>query len=218
MGKIMTMNPLSPIHYTAIGDSITVGIGSLFNYGYAHQYRDFIKKEWNAPVAFRNLGKAGWTSQQLLHALKNDASFFKAIQIANIITCSIGGNDLIQAGRVYDKTKNKEAVESALQNFRLNFLSIDRSIKSIKKSSHTPYIIHYIEVYNPKPEFSLAQQWVKKLNQTLHKAADSHTKIAPVYAAFLHHENTLLFVDGKHPNYKGHRLIAETIRSVDYKL
>jgi lysophospholipase L1-like esterase len=78
-------------------------------------------------VIFRNLGKSGWTSQQLLHALRNDTAFFKAIQTADIITCSIGGNDLIQAGRVYAKTKNKIEGERALQNFRRNFLSIDRS-------------------------------------------------------------------------------------------
>jgi lysophospholipase L1-like esterase len=215
MSKVMTMHPRSPLRYTAIGDSITAGIGSWFNYGYAHQYRDFIKKDWKTRVVFRNLGKPGWTSQQLLHALRNDAVFFKAIQAADIITCSIGGNDLIQAGRVYDKTRNKKAGEMALQHFQRNFLSIDQNIKNIKKFSNTPYIIRYIELYNPLPELALARQWVKKLNQILHKAADSHTKIVPIYATFLHQENTLLFIDGMHPNYKGHRVIAETIRSLD---
>lgn len=208
---------LSPLHYTAIGDSITAGIGAWFNYGYAHQYRDFIEKDWKTRVIFRNLGRPGWTSQELLHRIRNDITFFKAIKTADIITCSIGGNDLIQAGRVYDKTKNKKAVEIALQNFQRNFLSIDQSIKNIKKSSTTSYMIFYIELYNPLPEFPLARQSVKKLNRILHKATNSYTKIAPVYAAFLHHENTLLFIDGKHPNYKGHRVIAETIRSLDYK-
>jgi lysophospholipase L1-like esterase len=216
MRKVM-IHPLSPLRYTAIGDSITAGVGAWFNYGYAHQYRDFIEKDWKTRVIFRNLGRPGWTSQELLHSLRNDTTFFKAIQTADIITCSIGGNDLIQAGRVYDKTKNKKAVEMALQNFHRNFLSIDQSIKNIKKSSTTSYMIRYIELYNPLPEVPLARQSVKKLNRILHKAADSHTKIAPVYAAFLHHENTLLFIDGKHPNDKGHRVIAETIRSLDYK-
>jgi lysophospholipase L1-like esterase len=119
------IHSLSPLRYTAIGDSITAGVGAWFNYGYAHQYRDFIEKDWKTHVIFRNLGKPGWTSQELLHGLKNDAVFFKAIQTANIITCSIGGNNLIQTGRVYDKTKNKKAVEMALQNFHRNFLFKD---------------------------------------------------------------------------------------------
>ncbi|WCK52526.1 GDSL-type esterase/lipase family protein [Aneurinibacillus sp. Ricciae_BoGa-3] len=212
----MMMHPLSPFRYTAIGDSITAGAGAFYIYGYAHQYRNLIEKDLKTRVTFRNLAKSGWTSQELLQALRNDPAFFKAIQTADIITCSIGGNDLLQVGRVYEKAKMKKAGKIALQNFQRNFLSIDQTIKNIKKSS-TPYSIRYIELYNPLPEFPLAQQLVKKLNQILHKAADSHTKIAPVYAAFLHHENKLLFIDGLHPNYNGHRLIAETIRKLDDK-
>ncbi|WCK56315.1 GDSL-type esterase/lipase family protein [Aneurinibacillus sp. Ricciae_BoGa-3] len=212
----MMMHPLSSLRYTAIGDSITAGAGAFYIYGYAHQYRNLIEKDLKTPVTFHNLGKSGWTSYELLQALRHDPAFVKSVQKADIITCSIGGNDLLQAGRVYEKTLMKKAGKIALQNFQRNFLSIDQRIKNIKKSSNKPYSIRYIELYNPLPEFPLARQLVKKLNQILHKAADSHTKIAPVYAAFLHHENKLLFIDGLHPNYNGHRLIAQTIRNLDY--
>jgi lysophospholipase L1-like esterase len=213
----MAMPPLSSLRYTAIGDSITAGVGARFHYGYAQRYRDFIEKDRKTRVIFRNAGKPGWTSQQLLHGLKTDTGLIKAIQTADIITCSIGGNDLLQAARVYDKRNHKKAGDLALHAFRRHFLSIHQSIKDIKKSSRTPYIIRYIELYNPLPELELARQWVKKVNRIFHQAADSHTKIAPVYAAFLHHENTLLFIDGIHPNDKGHQRIAETIRSLGYQ-
>uniref|UniRef100_UPI00063FAFF7 GDSL-type esterase/lipase family protein n=1 Tax=Aneurinibacillus tyrosinisolvens TaxID=1443435 RepID=UPI00063FAFF7 len=167
-------------------------------------------------VLFSNVGKPGWTSQELLHGIKQDTGLIKAIQTADMITCSIGGNDLLQAARVYDKRNHKKAGDLAIHAFRHHFLSIHQSMKDIKKSSRTPYMIRYIELYNPLPELALARQWVKKFNQILHKAADSHTKIAPVYAAFLHHENTLLFIDGIHPNNKGHQCIAETMRSLGY--
>lgn len=207
-----------PIRYTAIGDSITVGIGALFNYGYAYQYRDSIKQDLKTRVSFHNLGKVGWTSQKLLHALKNNTTFSKSIRTANIITCSIGGNDLIQAWRIYEKTGDKKILHLAFQNFRHHFLSIDQNIKKIKGSSPTPYIVCYIEIYNPLPTLTLARKWVQKFNQVLYEVADFHIKIAPVYAAFLYHEHRLLFVDGKHPNHKGHQIIAKTIRNLNYGL
>ncbi|WCK52518.1 GDSL-type esterase/lipase family protein [Aneurinibacillus sp. Ricciae_BoGa-3] len=117
----MMMHPLSPFRYMAIGDSITAGAGAFYIYGYAHQYRNFLQKDLKTRVIFHNFGKSGWTSQELLQALRNDPAFFKAIQTADIITCSIGGNDLLQVGRVYEKGQMKKAGKIALQNFQRNF-------------------------------------------------------------------------------------------------
>ncbi|HBI03337.1 MAG TPA: lysophospholipase, partial [Paenibacillaceae bacterium] len=65
------------------------------------------------------------------------------IQKSQVISLSIGGNDLLQG------VKNKEPLKQVYSRFEANFLKIDKIIKKLKKNAKEPYIIRYIEIYNP---------------------------------------------------------------------
>ncbi|WP_187128438.1 GDSL-type esterase/lipase family protein [Brevibacillus massiliensis] len=208
--------PTPPIHYTAIGDSITVGIGALFNYGFAYQYRDALKKDLQARIVFQNAGKSGITSRELLQLLRKKTELQKAVASAQVITCSIGGNDLLQASNHFF-TRSQEAVfERAFQNFRNNLEDIHDAIKRIKSDASSPYMIRYLDLYNPFPDMKFAVKWVKRFNGAFDGLIDKQTAIAPVYAAFLGQETHLLFLDHKHPNMEGHRVIARAVQQLGY--
>ena len=201
----------------ALGDSITVGIGSFLNHGYAIQYRHLLQKDLKRKITYENLAKIGWTSSDLLHELEHNRHFIASISQADIITCSIGGNDLLQANKRLRKNKEKRPWKKVYNDFQHNFIIIDKTIKKIKGSGNKPYILRYIEIYNPLPDHRYARKWIPRFNGIIHQAKDPFTRIAKNYRAFEKQGNKLLFFDREHPNRKGHKTIAHTLQATGYE-
>lgn len=209
------MSTAPPLHYVAIGDSITFGIGSLIKKGFVYHYRQYLKQDLKRKITYENLGKIGWTSSDLLGELEKNDSFVESIRKADIITVSIGGNDLLQAK---DNLKNekKGELKKIYDTFRWNFIRLDLAIKKIKKAQGKPYILRYIEIYNPRPQHPLTQKWIPRFNRVINKSRDSVTRTAKTYRTFQQHGKKLLFFDGEHPNRKGHSHIASNLRETGY--
>lgn len=206
----MKIRTTPPLHYVALGDSISVGVGSFLNHGYAVIYRRYMQNDLKRKVTLQNLGKNGWTSQDLLDDLMNNQTLVDAIRKSQVITLSIGGNDLLQG------VKHKEPLKNVYARFESNFLKIDKIIKKIKKTAREPYIIRYIEIYNPKPNDPLAIKWIPRFNKILHRARDGNTRIARTYRVFEKQGKKLLFIDREHPNNQGHQAIARTLQEIGY--
>src|SRR3712207_5265911 len=85
--------------YVALGDSLATGFGAFR--GYVPRYEAHVETDTGATVTLTNLGRNGWTSSQLLYALRNDPTFRRAIRGAEVLTWDIGGNDLRAARRSY---------------------------------------------------------------------------------------------------------------------
>lgn len=210
------MSTPTPLHYVAIGDSITVGIGSFLNHGYAIQYRRLLQRDLKRPITYENLAKNGWTSNDLLHELEHNRNFITSINKADIITCSIGGNDLLQANKDVRKSKDTNAMRKVYDGFHRNFILIDKTIKRIKKHKNKPYILRYIEIYNPRPDHHLAKKWIPRFNRVINQSEDPFTRVAKNYHAFEKHGKKLLFFDREHPNRMGHITIAQTLQQTGY--
>jgi lysophospholipase L1-like esterase len=83
------------VSYTALGDSIAAGVGGTDSVGYT----DLLAKrlaQGNRDVTFNDLGVSGMTSGGLLGALAYDYTYQAAVADADVITVSIGGNDILQ--------------------------------------------------------------------------------------------------------------------------
>jgi lysophospholipase L1-like esterase len=206
----MKISAASPLHYLALGDSITVGVGSFLNHGYAVLYRRYLQHDLKQKVLLKNLGKNGWTSQDLLDDLLNNQTLVDAIKKSQIITLSIGGNDLIQGVR------NKVPLKNVYTRFDANFQRIDKIIKKIKNNGKEPYILRYLEIYNPKPNDPLAKKWISRFNKVINQAKDQNTRIARTYRAFEKEGKKLLFIDQEHPNNQGHQAIARSLQEIGY--
>jgi lysophospholipase L1-like esterase len=82
--------------YTALGDSISFGLSASQGNGYVnllHNYLTSTEKFSNEKL--NNLSKPGDTSSDLLAKLKTDATIRESVKMSNIITISIGGNNIL---------------------------------------------------------------------------------------------------------------------------
>src|SRR5262245_39898409 len=81
--------------YTALGDSIGFGAFAPIGDGYVPTYERFIEADTGASVTAVNLSIPGWTSSDLLDAIRNNLLFRVSVAASPIVTVNIGGNDLL---------------------------------------------------------------------------------------------------------------------------
>lgn len=97
-GHNFSKNQKEVIHYTAIGDSLTEGIGDLTNSGgFVPIVADDLKEHYNLNgVQTDNFGKNGDRSDQILKRIKEKPEIQKGLASADVITLTVGGNDLMK--------------------------------------------------------------------------------------------------------------------------
>lgn len=200
--------------YTAIGDSLTTGFGALPGNGFVPVYRRMAEVRLRSFVAYNNLGVNGLTSAALDQRIGSSSTFRQAIKEAEIITISIGGNDLIRAAR--STRRSSDALRTALQECKQHFSSIMGRIYSLKSGANEPYIIRIVGLYNPYPQISEATDWVLQFNRYAAQYSNYVCGFANIYPAFAGNERELLSLDHLHPNGRGYRTIAEHLNALGY--
>lgn len=85
------------INLVAIGDSLTYGQGDTHhNGGYVGLIKQDLDKKQKAKVKTQNFGKVGDRSDQIMTRVKNSTKIQKALAQANVITMTVGGNDMMK--------------------------------------------------------------------------------------------------------------------------
>ncbi|OAB43366.1 GDSL-type esterase/lipase family protein [Paenibacillus glacialis] len=202
--------------YTAVGDSLTVGFGALPGNGFVPVYRRLAENHLRTFVAYDNLGVNGLTSQGLYDYLSSNYSFRQFVSQADIISISIGGNDLIRAAKSSAGKLSGRDFNEALSNCKTNFSRIIKTIYQLKKNSKRPYIIRVVGLYNPFPQIEEASYYVQQYNQYLESYVNSTLAVANIYVSFRGRERALLSLDHVHPNGHGYRIIAEQLNRLGY--
>mgnify|MGYP000633644566 FL=1 len=88
---------LSPEHYTALGDSIATGYGVAKEDSYTELFYNYLKTDRGfSSLEYANLAVNGDDSTGLLNKLKTDERLIKSVKESDIITISIGGNNILQ--------------------------------------------------------------------------------------------------------------------------
>lgn len=204
--------------YTAIGDSLTKGFGALPGHGFVPVYRRMAENRLGAAVATANLGINGLTTAELMQRLRGSSMYRQAIREADIITLSIGGNDLIRAARGaagYPGSQGR-VLRSALQECKQNFSGLIGTLEQLKAGARKPYIIRVVGLYNPYPRIAAATDWVLEFNRHAARYSSRVVGFAPIYNDFSGNEGNLLFIDHVHPNGRGYRVIAEKLSALGY--
>lgn len=140
------------LNYTALGDSLAYGILDLSRGGYVPRYGSNVQSDTGSSVVLNNLGQNGWTSAQLLNALRTNPTFRSSIANSQVVTWNIGGNDFLRVASSYQNgtcggADNKECVRTSAANFKANWIAIIAEILALRSTSNT--VIRTMDVYNP---------------------------------------------------------------------
>ena len=228
--------------YTALGDSIGFGLFAPIGDGYVPTYERLIEADTGASVSAINLCIPGWTSSDLLSAIRGNLLFRVSVAASPIVTINIGGNDLLGVRSSYkDRTcggaDNQDCLRAGVATFSANFNAILAEVRSLRGSSNT--IIRTMDIYNPYVnddraqdtwpndqgnDFQVLKPYIEAVNNEIAATATArNVPYAKVYLAFNGPngdidpgDRGLIAFDGLHPNGSGHRLIAELLRGLGY--
>jgi lysophospholipase L1-like esterase len=227
--------------YVALGDSLATGFGAFK--GYVPLYEAHVETDTGVAVTRTNLGQNGWTSSQLLSALRNDPTFRRATREAEIVTWNIGGNDLRAARNSYKKgtcggADNQDCLRAGVAKLKTNWDAITAEVLELRATSNT--IVRTMDIYNPyvrtdtisdtwqndggMNDFQVFKRYVDQVNY--HIATTSYTSGIPYAEVYLTFNGTTgdedpksmgyLSLYGVHPNNTGHRIIVDELRKLGY--
>ncbi len=217
LAKDEKANTYEKIDLVGLGDSITFG----FNLGTSNSIPSdyafpFLIGE-NAKLVVRDLGVPGWTTANLLQAIKYDTNFRQSIKHADYITLDIGNNDLLHTLK---KSNHLEQLPGKIATMMPKLTgNLNKIIKEIRELSDAPIVLY--NFYNP---FQVSNQPMHKLsNQLLSfiinpKIASiaskyKNVKIADAFSAFDEKQATYVRQGDIHPTIDGQTVLANIGRN-----
>lgn len=220
-------NP-EPIHLTAIGDSLTHGVGDTTKQGgYVPLIAQDMGLETNRPVTTANYGKTGDTARQIQKRLRKSKQMRADLKRADAIVVTAGGNDLmhlLQKKMIGIKDKD---VTRGINKFQKHLTSL---LDDIRAENPTAPIYVY-GIYNPfyvyftniKKMQASVVRWNDKTAKTLAARKDCYyvdingvlSRGAKKAAQSKKNSNTLIYgKDHFHPNNAGYVQMADQLWEV----
>lgn len=219
----------SSVRYVALGDSIAhgYGLGNPERDSYVGQVKRYLEENYDYVFA-ANFGTDGMRSDELLDILTNPQNekyrkYHATLQRADIVTISIGSNDLMHLIRLDIDMKKyieqgDDMFREACQRFDENFPRIISAIREIVPEAK----ICADNVYNPcnglrdfEDLHGQAERYITLLNRTFTKYK-GYT-LVDIKSEFDKCEDKLvnMAIKGReidpHPNKKGHDLIGKMV-------
>ncbi len=210
------------INYLAIGDSLSIGINAYGdkNYGYSDYVASYLKEQNKLKSYSNDFAVAGYRISDVQHQLetnqiitiqKKALSFKKCLRDAQLVTLSIGGNDLLSElslSAVDIDALNEKEVMEAIDHVLLN---LDDLLKNVRRYAKRDILL--IGYYNPLHSTSLP---VNRLFSYLNTKANQICKKYDVtyintYSIFKKNKEFLPNPTNIHPNVEGYEAIAKAI-------
>jgi lysophospholipase L1-like esterase len=195
----------------ALGDSIAFGYNlGVNNQHPSHEAFPFIMGA-DADMRVRDLGIPGWTSDQLLSALKSDEKFREAVRHADVVTLDIGNNDLLQALKV--SQGNPAIIQAYTGKMLQNLSAILTEVQSLTDAKIVVY-----NVYNAfqvsDPLHSLSLYLLPQINAGIQAviygvALHGTVVLADANTAFGEQQDLYVRQGDIHPTVEGQKVLAE---------
>ncbi len=210
-GKDMTLQ------YTALGDSLTVGVGAgLFEPGFVQRYKRKMEEDLNEEVSLIVFAKSGLETSGIL-AMLNEPFIMEQVKKADVITITGCGNDLLQSLEIYEKEKDEHVFLEASSHCQKNYSGMLEKIREIKGEKDTRYLVRLLNLYNPFPSIELADKWISGFNRHLKQLESApQIKVIDTYAVFKGREKEYLSIDRVHPSSRGYEAMSEKLRAAGY--
>lgn len=203
-----------PILYLALGDSLTRGVGDVAQkHGYTIRLQQELEK-WPLieSVELDNRGKNGRRSDQLL-ALLQRGHYDEELANANLISISLGGNDVMKIVKNNIFTMKKSMFDQELPLFTERYNQILTEIRKINIDA--PIVL--VGFYNPfsivVDEATPFEPIISEWNQAVEQLAenDANACFVTVEDLFVSNEDMVYHVDFFHPNSTGYDRMTKRI-------
>lgn len=205
------------IYYLALGDSLTRGVGDEEQKnGYTKRLAEKLE-QWTeiSEVVLDNRGKRGRRSDQLLSLLEK-GHYDSEIRNSELITMTIGGNDIMKVVKQDIFELKKEAFDKELVKFRERYDQIMEEIRM--RNPDVPIIL--IGLYNPfsliTDEITDLESIISEWNQTIEDISKKYDNacFVDVEDLFDSNANLVYHTDFFHPNGYGYTIMTERIVSI----
>ena len=206
--------PAQTLHYLALGDSLTKGIGDENDkYGFTGLLSTELEN-WSAisTVELDNRGKNGRRSDQLLGLLEK-GHYDKELANADLITITLGGNDVMKVVKSDMFNLKPEMFQEALVPFEERYEKIIAEIRSENES--VPIVL--VGFYNPfsiiTGESAAFQDILTAWNSVIEQTAlnDVNACFVPVDDLFETNDDLIYHTDFFHPNANGYEKMTGRI-------
>lgn len=229
---------LLSLELVTLGDSLTEGVGDSTNRGgYVPLAAESLREHDNIRrVSTRNHGVSGDTTNDLLHLLEEDEAVQVSLSQADVVSITIGANDLVGRFRQVGLDGELEDFEASLSDFEENLDLIIENIRSFNEEA----TIYLFGIYNPYyyyfSEFDALQQVFDMWNETIAARAnqEDHLRFVEIDSLFNPEEMDvaseeelenvedmsdieddvhpyLYEEDAFHPNDEGYQLMADAL-------
>ncbi|MDE3315128.1 SGNH/GDSL hydrolase family protein [Lacticaseibacillus zeae] len=143
--KVASSTP-KQIQLTAVGDSLTYGVGDATNNGgYVGLTKSDLEATGQYQVTTKNYGVSGDTSTQILNRINKQAKIRTDLKRANIITVTAGGNDLMHVLQKHFLTLSEKQITAGSAAFQKRLTTLLTTIR--KENPSAP--IYVFGIYNP---------------------------------------------------------------------
>lgn len=203
---------------TAIGDSLAKGTGDNTGNGFVRRSIEVLNEKGRKSELLNNLAINGLTTEGLLAKLEERGIRY-ALQQADLILLSIGGNDLFQGSGLMENARagtaavDPKQLVNAIPEAAERLKEILGQIRVINPEAR----IVYVGLYHPfadlkellLPGNMAVSTWNHAAHQLINK--DPNMVMVPTFDLFQDKLDKYLSSDHFHPNGNGYQLIAERI-------
>lgn len=232
MTKPSTSAKKKVVTYVAIGDSLTKGVGDSTNQGgFVPLLAQSLTNETNLEFKAINYGVSGNTSGQILSRMQEKKEIGKDLKKAQLVTITVGGNDLRKA--ILEDTSNLDLdrFEKASKTYEKNL----KQIIELARKDNPDLPVYVVGIYNPLylnfPDLTelqtLVDQWNQRteetlsayqgvyfvpINDLLYKGIDGKSGVTESELGKETVTNDALYdEDSFHPNNTGYEIMKEAV-------
>ena len=232
MTKPSTSAKKKVVTYVAIGDSLTKGVGDSTNQGgFVPLLAQSLTNETGLEFKAINYGVSGNTSSQILSRIREKKEIGKDLKQAQLLTITVGGNDLRKA--ILEDTSNLDLdrFEKASKTYEKNL----KQIIELARKDNPDLPVYVVGIYNPLylnfPDLTelqtLVDQWNQRtevtlsayqgvyfvpVNDLLYKGIDGKSGVTESELGKETVTNDALYdEDIFHPNNTGYEIMKEAV-------